>query len=872
MKTVPWTVLVVDDEQDVIDVTAMVLEDIEFEGRPVRLLSANSGDAARHVFATEPEIAVAFIDVVMENDHAGLDLVEHVRKELGNLHTRLILRTGNPGAAPPLDVVRHLEIDDYKEKAELTAERLEISLLTALRGYRNLRANAAKTRFVANMSHEIRTPLNAVIGLSHLLLRTPLAPRQHEYLDKIQTASRHLLTVLNDILDIGKLEADKVVLERKEFGLEKLVADAVTMVADRAQAKGLELIVDFAEDLPRTVVGDPQRMSQILVNLLSNAVKFTEQGQVSVRLRLLEPVSRDQAGLLRVEVSDTGIGLSVAQQRRVFDEFEQADAGTSRKYGGTGLGLAISRSLARLMGGEIGVHSEPGKGSTFWFSARFEAGEQGAAPVLDRRHAGTRVLVADDNLTTREVLVRQLRRMHFEVDAVANGAMAVEAVERMAAEGRAYRLVFLDWHMPELDGIAGARAIRALRLSTPPALVCVTGAAAGEAEGLLSAADFEAILHKPLTTGRLYESVLALLSTPGGAAESVGISDRLDEVRATRAGARVLVVDDDDVNRLVAGELLGECGLVAEFAENGEQALMRLRETPFELVLMDMQMPGIDGVEATRAIRSDPALSDLPVLVLSATSERADRDLCLEAGANEFLLKPIQVELLGEALIRWLPARAAPREPVVGLVAPVGTLRLDPRSLAIEGLEVEEGIRRCGGKPSFYASMLSQFVANWADAAHRCAELVEQGRHGEARKLTHSLRGVSGNLGARAVEWAAAEVLRLLPERGPSSLLPLAQAIERLQHALEALLPPLEAALGATGTPGDEPNSPSPDFDAQRVLARMTALLEESDTEVRDLLDEHRADLRAHLGPRFEPLKRALDHFDFEHALKLLRQ
>jgi signal transduction histidine kinase len=519
MLTAPWTLLLVDDDEDVIEVTRMVLEDVIFDGRGLRILSAGSAKAARQVFETESGIALALVDVVMETEHAGLDLIRYVREELQNTETRLVLRTGNPGAAPPLEIVRHLEIDDYKEKTELTAERLELTVLTALRSYRNLRANKTKSLFVANLSHELRTPLNAIIGMSHLALRQPLAPRIQEYVGKIESAGKHLLGVINDILDFSKIESGKLTLDDASFELEGLLANVVAMVSPSAQAKGLELLVDVHPDVPRHLIGDPQRLSQILLNYVSNAVKFTPQGQVSVRITTTG-TGQPQQPLVRFEVHDTGIGLTVQERVRLFQEFEQADPSTTRRYGGTGLGLAIAKRLAHMMHGQVGVESEKGVGSTFWFTAVLGLdNEPRQGLTLAPEWLGAQVLVADDNLATRELLVRKLERLGLVAKAVVDGRQAVRAVEASNSMRSPVRAVFMDWRMPVMDGVEASRAIRALPLSVRPRLICVTGAGYEELEVQATESDFDHVLIKPVTTEQLIHALQDPSKPPPPASE-----------------------------------------------------------------------------------------------------------------------------------------------------------------------------------------------------------------------------------------------------------------------------------------------------------------------------------------------------------------
>jgi len=514
MLATPWTLLLVDDDEDIIEVTRLVLEDVEFDGRGLRILSAHSAKEARQIFETESGIALALVDVVMETEHAGLDLIRYVREELRNTETRLVLRTGNPGAAPPLEIVRHLEIDDYKEKTELTAERLELTVLTALRSYRNLRANKTKSLFVANLSHELRTPLNAIIGMSHLALRQPLAPRAQEYVQKIESAGKHLLGVINDILDFSKIESGKLALDASSFELEGLLANVLTMVSPSAQAKGLELLVDIHPDVPRHLIGDPQRLSQILLNYVSNAVKFTPQGQVSVHITATASSQPGQQ-LVRFEVRDTGIGLTLQERVRLFQEFEQADASTTRRYGGTGLGLAIAKRLAHMMSGQVGVHSDKGVGSTFWFTAVLGLErEQRPGLTLAPAWQGAQVLVADDNLATRELLVRKLERLGLVAKAVVDGRQAVRAVEASERMHSPFRAVFMDWRMPVMDGVEACRAIRALPLSALPRLICVTGAGYEELEVQASESDFDHVLIKPVTTEQLIDALQGQPQSP----------------------------------------------------------------------------------------------------------------------------------------------------------------------------------------------------------------------------------------------------------------------------------------------------------------------------------------------------------------------
>ena len=874
MNLEPWTILLVDDDKDVIEVSQLVFEGIEFEGRSLRILTANSGLEGQHIFETEPDIAVAFIDVVMDTDHDGLDLVEFVRNKLGNHETRLIMRTGNPGAAPPLDIVRHLEIDDYKEKTEMTAERLEISLLTALRSYRSLTASKAKSRFVATMSHEIRTPLSAVLGLSYLALRTELSARQRDYLEKIQSSSNHLLGIINDILDISKLESKKVALEKTAFDLESVLSAAMTMTSERAREKGLELILDIAPDIRTELVGDPLRLRQILMNLLSNAVKFTPQGQIAVRITREEPAPTGHLKL-RFAVTDTGVGLSPEQQGRVFEEFEQADNTTTRQYGGTGLGLAIVLSLAKLMGGTAGVESKIGVGSTFWFTAVLGLGTAKPKPLtLTRELMGTRVLVADDNDSALKLLMLRLKSMHFEVDAITNGVDAVEAVRHMASLGMPYQIVIMDWRMPGMDGAETALAIRDLKIDKVPLLICLTGADPQELEQKIDTSLFEAILTKPVTTEHLFNTVVSLLSQPNtGEEHAEKSSDRLDELKAKFAGAQVLLVEDNEFNQLVATELLKLGGVIVQVADNGVLALELLKRNTYDLVLMDINMPVMDGLTATREIRKNAEWRELPILAMSAAVDEKDRKLCLEAGMNDFVLKPVDPNLLALALLRWLPASSSGRAfnpyAAKGNVSP----EFDIVKIQIDGLDTQKGLHQCGGKPDFYLSMLRQFVARWENCELQLSELIANNRWDGAHLLVHTLKGVAGSVGAQRLSLTAQAVENELrvraDEQGAAPVDKIQKGSTQLIAELSRVIAALKHALPDTVQQNKPTHSTVTPLNTD-LLRKLSVMLGNSELDVLDVVARNQDQLRQMFADQYEAFEKAVMDFDLYEAKLML--
>ncbi|ODR98275.1 hypothetical protein AUC69_10330 [Methyloceanibacter superfactus] len=537
----------------------------------------------------------------------------------------------------PIEVVGSWSNIDARKEAEEAFQASQIELAKATEAA--LEANEAKSIFLANMSHEIRTPMNAIIGLSHLALKTDLSPRQRDYVLKIKSSGQHLLGIINDVLDFSKIEAGKLSIENIDFDLDKVLENVANLMSEKASAKGLELIFDVEQGVSAHFKGDPLRLGQILINFCSNAVKFTETGEIWVQVRVAEDCADSQ--LVDFSVTDTGIGMTQEQVERLFQAFEQADASTTRRYGGTGLGLAISKQLIELMGGSVEVESTPGEGSVFRFTARL--GKSSAAPrprLLQSDLRGRRVLVIDDNSHARTVLATMLNSMTFMADEAASGEEALEMLRQAGQSGARYEIVFIDWQMPGLDGIETGKRIRELLDGAkPPHLVMVT--AYGREEVLKQAEEsgFENVLIKPVTSSILFDTAVVALGGELGGMEPANTSPSLDVARLR--GARVLLVEDNVINQEVAVGQLEDADVFVDVAENGEQAIRLIEKNDYDVVLMDMQMPVMDGVAATRILRSDRRYQDLPIIAMTANALSTDRELCLEVGMNDHIAKPI---------------------------------------------------------------------------------------------------------------------------------------------------------------------------------------------------------------------------------------
>ncbi|WP_263078775.1 response regulator [Endozoicomonas sp. Mp262] len=612
-------------------------------------------------------------------------------------------------------------------------------------------ANQAKSNFLANMSHEIRTPMNAIIGLSHLVQKTELSNRQLDYINKIQSSAHALLGIINDILDFSRIEAGKLNMESIEFDLGEVFDNLYSLSSIKAEEKGIYLVYDIASDVPRHLKGDPLRLGQVLINLTHNALKFTHEGEVSIQVRLLSKDKGGHAATLEFKVSDTGIGISHEHQSRLFDSFSQVDGSTTRKFGGTGLGLAISRSLVNMMGGDIAVNSQLNKGSEFRFTVNLGIARQ--LSITRKALKGVNALVVDDNPEAREFLISQLKDFGCHALEAENSSQALHLLKKWNApeqENKPISVALLDWRMPDTDGIELAKKIKNMPLKQEPALIMVS--AYGREEVIARASGkVDAFLIKPVTSSILIETILRTLNSQS---EQTRNTQSTGATRNKMYSGKLLLVEDNEINRQVARELLEALGIRTELAVNGREAVERVQQEDFSLVFMDIQMPEMDGYQATRLIRNKLGKKTLPIIAMTAHAMTGDRERCLEAGMNDHLAKPLDPNKLREVVERWLGNIALTHDK--GQLAETTDAVTNNKDLP--GVNQVDGLGRVRNKSELYNRLLVSFYHDHQDDVNKLQKALAEGSWQSARFIAHTIKGTAGNLGADRLYEAAARV------------------------------------------------------------------------------------------------------------------